>query len=197
MDIFKRIYDGNFWKNKETRSGCGSTLEYTRTLRLLLPALIRKLGVKVMLDAGCGDFNWMQAVDLRGVEYHGWDVVDDLIRSNIEKYGSPERRFSVMDITSPEPYPPIWPPALDLILCRAVLFHFSLANVEKGVANMKASGARWLLASTHPHVLVNPEIQTGDFRRLNLELVMGPAEEKFPDGPGDDGYIGLWRMEGK
>ena len=49
------------------RSGPGSSLVQTATIRRDIPALLASLGIRSFLDAPCGDFNWMRHVDL-GVE---------------------------------------------------------------------------------------------------------------------------------
>ena len=36
-----------------------------------LGELIRELGITSVVDAPCGDFNWMQDVDLAGASYWG------------------------------------------------------------------------------------------------------------------------------
>jgi SAM-dependent methyltransferase len=189
MEAFKTIYEKNLWKNKETRSGRGSTLEFTRPLRLVLPAILKKLETKYLLDAGCGDFNWLKEVDLGKIKYVGCDVVESLIADNVLKYKKAKRTFIVRDLTKDVL------PKVDTILCRACLFHLSNVNVVKALNNFKASGATWLLATTHPHVEFNLEIKDGQWRRLNLENILGPAMEKIPDGPGDDGYIGIWKLK--
>jgi hypothetical protein len=201
MDAFRTIYEKNLWKNSETRSGKGSTLEFTKPLRDALPPLLRELNVHVMVDAGCGDWNWMSKVKLGRIEYHGWDVVEAIVRENIRRHFSSKRLFSVVDITQDDNdrsgYKIPWPAGLDLILCRCCLFHLSNEHVKKALANFRASGARWLLATTHPHEPALVDIPDGKWRRLNLELLLGPAMKKIPDGPGDDGYLGLWGLEGK
>ncbi len=62
---FRRIYTRNAWGSKGSVSGSGSESEFTASLRVTLPDLLRELGVRSVLDAPCGDFNWMQGVDLR------------------------------------------------------------------------------------------------------------------------------------
>jgi hypothetical protein len=44
--------------------------------------VLHDLGAQSLLDAGCGDFNWMRTVDLPGIKYIGVDVVSDLIERN-------------------------------------------------------------------------------------------------------------------
>ena len=80
--VFSRIYEKNLWGDSESRSGRGSTLGRTAVIRDALPALLEGVGARSMLDAACGDFNWMARVDLRGVRYVGVDVVPELIATN-------------------------------------------------------------------------------------------------------------------
>src|SRR5207302_8241115 len=61
---FERIYSTNLWSDPETRSGVGSSLDSTRALRAELPKAMRSLSARTLLDVPCGDFSWMQHVDL-------------------------------------------------------------------------------------------------------------------------------------
>jgi SAM-dependent methyltransferase len=189
MEAFKTIYEKNLWKNAETHSGKGSTLEFTRPLRLVLPAILEKLGTKTLLDAGCGDFNWMKEVNLGKIKYIGCDVVEAMVAEDVLQYKKVRRTFIHRDITTDAL------PRADTIICRCCLYHLSNANVAKALDNFKFSRATWLLATTHPHVEVNVDIPDGKWRRLNLENILGPAMEKIPDGPGDDGYLGIWKLK--
>ena len=52
-----------------------------------------------VLDIPCGDFNWMQKVDLSNIEYIGADIVEELIKKNIEIYeGKNNLRFKVLNL---------------------------------------------------------------------------------------------------
>src|SRR4051812_19402296 len=66
--IFSGIYRNNSWGDPESVSGRGSTLARTEVMRKTLPILLANVRAKSLLDAPCGDFNWMQHVDLGGVE---------------------------------------------------------------------------------------------------------------------------------
>ena len=66
QERFQRIYETNLWSDPETRSGVGSTLDSTRVVRAELPKALRRLDARVLLDIPCGDFTWMEHVDLRG-----------------------------------------------------------------------------------------------------------------------------------
>lgn len=59
-DVFTDIYRTNRWGSDETRSGPGSELLRMKRVIAQLGELNRDLGVSSVLDAPCGDFNWMQ-----------------------------------------------------------------------------------------------------------------------------------------
>ena len=90
--VFSDIYKNNGW-NGVSRSGQGSDLEQTREVARALPGLLADLGVRVMLDAPCGDFYWMNHVDLAGIQYIGGDIVEELATDNTAKFGAPGREF--------------------------------------------------------------------------------------------------------
>src|SRR2546423_911829 len=83
---FARIYATNLWSDPETRSGTGSNLDSTRVLRAELPKALRRLGVQVLLDAPCGDFTWMERVDLDDIQYIGGDIVSAVVEENRRRY---------------------------------------------------------------------------------------------------------------
>jgi hypothetical protein len=41
--------------------------------------LLRQFEIHSLLDLPCGDFNWMQHVDLQGIKYTGGDIVEALV----------------------------------------------------------------------------------------------------------------------
>src|SRR5437764_8294237 len=63
---FERIYETNLWSDPESRSGVGSSLDSTRVVRAELPKVLRRLQTRTLLDVPCGDFTWMEHVDLSG-----------------------------------------------------------------------------------------------------------------------------------
>src|SRR5690349_12831924 len=84
---FQRIHDTNLWGAAESISGLGSELDATAVLRAELPDLLRRLGVRRLLDAPCGDGGWIATADL-GVSVTGVDVVPDLIGA-LQRRGDP------------------------------------------------------------------------------------------------------------
>jgi hypothetical protein len=163
--IFTHHYAQNYWGSEESRSGCGSTLEYTANIRAELPGLFERLQIKTVLDAPCGDYNWFRLVPRSdGVHYLGGDIVDPLIAANQANFGSANTRFAVIDIIQGDL------PKADLWLCRDCLFHFSNEDILTTIRNFLRSDIRYLLTSTHSGCTANTDIATGSFRLLNLEL---------------------------
>jgi hypothetical protein len=83
---FEHIYPVNEWGCNESRSGLGSNLDLTQQVRRALPPLLRAFAMKSMLDAPCGDYNWMPHVDLGCTHYIGCDIVPELIAANRERH---------------------------------------------------------------------------------------------------------------
>jgi hypothetical protein len=59
---FIDIYHQNIFGGIESRSGNGSTLVQTAVIRDEIPLLFKELNIKSVLDAPCGDFNWMKEI---------------------------------------------------------------------------------------------------------------------------------------
>ena len=83
-EVFTDIFEGNKWRCRESASGAGSTLSWTKNLRAGLPILLKGLGIQTFLDVPCGDFNWAKEVNWGDVFYIGGDIVESLIEKNME-----------------------------------------------------------------------------------------------------------------
>jgi hypothetical protein len=163
--IFSSIYRNNAWQDPESVSGRGSTLARTNAIMDQLPALLQEFHADVLLDAPCGDFNWMRYTNLGKVRYVGVDIVPDLIRKNQELYDEPGRiEFLVADI-SKDPLP-----RAQAILCRDCLIHLSYSRIKSVISNFKTSGAKYLLCTTHTSITNNVDCLDGGWRSLNLQL---------------------------
>jgi SAM-dependent methyltransferase len=194
--VFMRIHATNYWRSPETLSGVGSELGRTVQVRTWLPALLQQLQVRSLLDAGCGDFNWMQHVDLEGVHYTGVDLVPALVEQLQQLHGGPGREFYQADICTD------WMPQADLVLCRTVLFHLCHEHALQALRNLQTRGA-WLLATTYPDWPANDDITDGDWRRVNLcrppydlpaPEALYPEDQPRWEGDPHAGSMGLWRL---
>jgi len=190
---FEAYYQGPGWNCPESKSGPGSTLEATKAVREALPGIFRRYGVTSVVDVPCGDFNWMRHVDLNGIDYRGFDIVEQLIAANNVRYGTSHIDFSVWDIMSAPP------PKADLLICRDLLFHYTNRMAVKGLTNLRASGATYLLTSTFPTVSENKELfATGWFRPINLQrppFNVPPPLELILEEPERGKALGLWKID--
>lgn len=159
---FADIYAGKLWGDGESVSGPGSGVARASLFRVDFEKLLHELSVRTLLDAGCGDLNWLPTFDLRGIRIIAVDIVPELISAN--KLRWPAFCFELADIVT-DPLP-----KTDLILCRDGLVHLSNADIVKALANFRLSGAKWLLTNTFVDRIENPDIPTGGWRPLNLCL---------------------------
>lgn len=162
--LFTAIHRRNDWGNPESRSGPGSTRARGADIRDALLDLLERFSITSVLDAPCGDFNWMRDLGLdQRSSYAGVDVVEQLVSENQRLYGDSRHRFLRRDITCDAL------PAADLVLCRDALVHFSFADIDAALANFRRSGSRYLLATSFDQLQQNVDIRTGGWRPLNLE----------------------------
>ena len=164
-DKFIWIYKNNWWGSNESLSGNGSTLEYTNNLRKELPKLIIDFNICSVLDAPCGDFNWMKVLlPTLNINYIGADIVQDLVDSNNAKYKNKSIKFLKLNIITDS-----FPPA-DLLICRDCLFHLSNEDIQSVLMNFINSKISYLLTTTHKNTnnFKNINIQTGDYRHIDL-----------------------------
>jgi SAM-dependent methyltransferase len=161
-EVFTKIYESNLWTSEESRSGLGSELKSTEVIRKELPELFKKFEIKSFLDIPCGDFNWVQHINMDNVNYIGADIVDKMIESN--KNSFPNIDFRVLDLTESEL------PKVDLIFVRDLLGHFNYQNVNKALQNIIKSGSKYLLTTSFTRWHYNVDIQNGGWRPINLML---------------------------
>lgn len=179
---FTEAYATVAWGSTESGSGLGSELRAASSISAWLPDVLSRLGARSILDAPCGDWNWMQHVDLSGVEeYYGVDIVGEVIATNAERFGNVHRHFAVADLTC-DPLP-----SVDAILCRDLLVHVSYQDAALILDNFRSTGAKWLLLNTYPEVKRNRNQFTGaPWRRLNFRLApfaFPESVEMVSDGP--------------
>ncbi|HEY8203446.1 MAG TPA: class I SAM-dependent methyltransferase [Pyrinomonadaceae bacterium] len=189
--VFTEIYHDNSWNDPESASGRGSTLARTEVIMQRLPAVLRELQAETLLDAACGDFNWMRHTSLGQIEYIGADIVPQLIARNRALFERPGRTFVTLDITRNRL------PRADVILCRECLIHLSFVRSRRTIANFKKSGARYLVCTTHTSVRENFDCPDGSWRSLNLQLApfnFPPPLQLIVEDAETGKSLGLWRL---
>jgi len=174
MDLESRftwIYENNHWNDDESLSGPASTIKYTENLRKEFPLLITDFKINSMLDAPCGDFNWMKVLlPTIKVKYTGADIVQELIDSHNKNYKNDNVNFIKIDlITDKLPYS-------DLLFCRDCLFHLSNADIKNVLKNFLDAGIPFLMTTTHKNKnknFHNRDILPGEIFRM-IDLFSSP-----------------------
>ena len=193
--IFSAMYENNGFLGSESLSGPGSSVSRTAALRVELPKVLQAFGIRRMVDAPCGDMNWMRYLEYGFDLFIGVDVVPEVIGRLRETVGSEAIQFQVGDICSD-----ILPIA-DAIFCRDCLVHLPFADITRAVRMFKRSGATFLITTTYPD-RDNRDIAVGEWRPLNLEAtpLSWPAPIKLiREDPTDDSNpwdhhksLGVW-----
>lgn len=186
--IFADIYRTNSWNGVESMSGPGSGPTATLRIARAIVALVDQLGIRSVLDVGCGDGYWMP--DLPG--YVGIDVVPQAL--DLARARHPDRVYRTEPLGT-----------FDLVFTRDVMQHLSLEDGLAMLAAIRATGSTWLLASTY-FDCENRDIPTGHYFEPNLEaepFSLGPPVSMIFDGYGYSDpdevrdprkYLGLWSL---
>jgi len=192
---FRKIYQENLWGGNESRSGPGSSMAYTEDLRRDLPVFLKMLDCKTLLDAPCGDFNWMRSVELDGINYIGADIVPEIIEQNRKNHASDNRRFEVLDvITDPLPEADVW-------LCRDLMLHLPLLAIMQLLRQFLNSNIKYFFTSHYQWSGDNSELYSivlGSCINLTKRPFLLPEPLytiKDYVEPGSHRSIGVWLRE--
>jgi hypothetical protein len=196
-DVFAEIHRENHWGSSESRSGPGSERASTGAIVAALPRILQQYGVRSMLDAPCGDFQWMQRIDLTGVDYVGGDIVKELVDGVSRGHAAPNRRFVQLDLGR-DALPPV-----DLIFCRDCFIHLPFKLIHQALANFRRSGAKYVLTTTFVDWPINYDTAIGGARAIdlcawpfNLPKPLELIQEDTPSEPGAPfKCMGLWSTE--
>jgi hypothetical protein len=152
------------WGSAETVSGPGSELAYVQTMLPALVALLQNYKIQSIVDAPCGDLNWMREVlNMRPMRYHGFDIVPELIAANahLEREGVSLRVGDIRTLSFPK---------ADLWLCRDCWFHLSFEDIRTSLRAFLRADIPYALLTSHitEPAILNTDIQSGDFRLIDL-----------------------------
>jgi ubiquinone/menaquinone biosynthesis C-methylase UbiE len=147
--LFTNTYLKDLWHmgNGESRSGLGSSLNFTINFRRELLHIIKSYNVKNIFDCSCGDWNWMKTISNHLPFYVGNDVVLELIEENNIKYGNEKTIFVCNDMLSQlKAYKD---KEFDLIICRHTLEHLTTEySLDVLVEIMRVSKYSLITSST-------------------------------------------------
>lgn len=196
-DIFQNIFKNNSWGGRNSVSGRGSDLDQTEHIVRKIPVLLKNMGISTILDIPCGDFNWMQNIDLSGIKYIGADIVEEIIKNDKKKYGKDNISFQCMNLVEDRL------PQVDLILIRDCFVHMSYEDIFKSLNNVCNSMSKYLLTTSFTDRQNNKDITTGEWRPLNLQITpfslpkpIRIINEKCTQGKLSytDKSLGLWKI---
>jgi hypothetical protein len=189
---FTKIYESNYWRSRESRSGIGSEVEVAAVFARDLKCFLADRGIRHLFDSPCGDFNWMRTVRFPdGMRYTGGDIVSSLIAKLNAENCRQDVAFIEFDLTS-DPFPPA-----NAWLCRQCLFHLSIADVKSVLENFAKSEVEYALLTFHDRVEENLDIETGAWREIDLRLEpFGLPEPELrlreSDSDSNGEYVGVW-----
>ncbi len=185
-ETFDEIYRANSWGGTESRSGPGSSSVEREFLAPEIVALVAELDVKSVLDVGCGETFWTP--ELPG--YIGVDVSSEAVTAARKNHPGWDFR---LDDGSPFP-------EVDLVMVRCVIQHLSQSSALALLDRIRATGARWLLATSYLGGM-NISIDDGAGYWPDMAVApfsMGEPVRSFEDGRNDytdhGCILGLWQF---
>jgi hypothetical protein len=206
----------NLGENIGGPSGDSSSFSASKELRGFLADIFQNktMNIHSFFDAACGDWVFMQHVDLSKITYIGGDVSEFTVKENNRCFRKPNVNFVQYDLFCHRP------PSVDLMLMRDVLFHFQDDIVLKILQTIMESNVKYLLTTTfltpndqhswNRHRaygetdVKRAENTTIGFRELNLmdkPFCLPPPILKVVDSHNlyakdgqPDRYVGLWKL---
>ena len=171
MQIFNTIYKYNLWL---CGSGTGSIEFNNKEYVEFLQNFLDNNHIKSVVDIGCGDWNISKNIDWKNVRYLGIDVVDSVIKNNIEYYSKNNVRFMCKDITDYKNLP-----NAEVYIIKDVLQHLSFENINKILNNISKKKFKYLIIVNDTTLLnLNLDINDGLYRPLDLQK--SPFQLKSP-----------------
>jgi SAM-dependent methyltransferase len=122
--VFSDIYRRNAW-GSESSSGPGSIRRNASRYVRVLQRLLKRNKVRSVVDLGCGDWAFSQAIDWSGIDYLGVDVVPGIIAANQARFRRDNVRFRAGSLLAPDL------PGADLVVVKDVLQHLPNAIIQE------------------------------------------------------------------
>jgi tetratricopeptide (TPR) repeat protein len=170
QDAFADIYRQAIWgKNNQGagNSGPGSTLHATQMYRTFLQQFLKDRDIHSVVDAGCGDWEFSQALDWSGIDYKGFDIVESAIAQNNQKFAKANIQFFAGNVVELN-----LPPA-DLLICKHVLQHLPTKDVQKFLTQL----------AKYKHVLLTNSVNSDTMSAANGDIVVGGFRTLDPTAP--------------
>lgn len=193
---FSDIFTHNRWQSSKSISGSGSSWEATKLMRPRLKKALADLDIKVLVDAPCGDANWISSLFGTLETYIGIDVVPELIAKNVVKSSERNVFYKLGDITRDAI------PSCDAILCRDCLVHLPYGLIMDALFRFGASDTKYVIATTFPGVENKSTDRPGPWRPLDLTqdpfnlpspIRLINERDTLSGQPNSNKSLGIWR----
>ena len=100
--------------------------------------------------------------------YLGVDIVDTLIKENIQNYQNTKIKFIKKDIVKDEIN---FSEEYDFILIRHVFIHLNNPNIKKVLDKIKKIDFKFMCITSDPKVKINKDLKTeGRYRDINMTI---------------------------
>jgi len=187
-ETFTTIYKDFSWYmgQNESRSGLGSTLEWTSNFKSILLKFISEKNINTILDCSCGDWNWMRTISDSLPNYIGLDCVQEAIDYNNKNYSKDNIKFICSDMNT---YLKNIDYKFDLIIIRHTLEHLPLQYATESVSLTKEKSKYSFITSFSEKVVnIDLDFPKETYRPIYLESdpfvsILGKPIEKYYDGP--------------
>ncbi|WP_438383774.1 glycosyltransferase [Asaia sp. BMEF1] len=134
--IFRDIYNNNEWGGEgKIYSGVGSDPERCEDYINFMSHYITRIGAKVVLDVGCGDFRVGSQIAQRcpATQFLAFDVVEDVVARNKMVYaGLDNVTFDVLNLVEQSPTA-----RCDLVIVKDVFQHLSNRSIMRAFDNLR------------------------------------------------------------
>ena len=100
--VFSDIYETGAWgvdAEKKGHSGTGSDPRNAKMYIAFLQKTLEDLGIKSVVDLGCGDWRLGKEINWTGIRYLGIDVVDLIVSQNVKNFAATNISFLKADGT--------------------------------------------------------------------------------------------------
>ena len=131
----------------------------------MLQGLLKKLGVRTVLDLGCGDWQFSRLIDWSGIDYVGIDVVPSVIEKNQAEHSKSNVRFLLHsgDFSNL--------PKAELLIVKDVMQHWSNQSIFSFLPVMRTFPLSLVTNCVNPErETVNRDIPDGEYRYLDIRL---------------------------
>lgn len=171
----------------DSKSGLGSSNEYTINIRNKLINFIKEKSINKILDTSCGDWNWMKTIKNVLPDYLGLDIVKDIVNKNNELYSNDNIKFIHTDFLSY--IKTQQDKSFDLILCRHTLEHLPTEYNIEFLKECKRVCKYLFVTGYNDLRKDNVQVPNTIYRPINLKLspyleILNPYyNHEFYDGP--------------